>query len=330
MADVRITFSPDRAAAAERLREAVSAEGYPVALAEISDVASLIESEDQPKPGGATLLIWSRPLVLSALRPGLLRKLRQQRNLIEVSPDGVGPDGGEGDSHVILISGWRGQPFHPGWQRLASELARVCGAPKQALETFEGLGSAAATAAPQAPPAEARQSSRRPQIARMALAVLAGAGLFAAGFAVSSWVRPGASGPQAPPQAAMRTDEAERAPVAADRRVPPGRATLEPADPSSLSRPAPSTPAALEPGSGMASSEAAPPSPAARNGSKTAARKANRDSETRRTKGGSQARGETKRYSRRNSEVMRLFCRGSGRSTPQCRTFLRSTRGSRR
>ncbi|HEX8225431.1 MAG TPA: hypothetical protein VF605_16575, partial [Allosphingosinicella sp.] len=35
---------------------------------------------------------------------------------------------------------------------------------------------------------------------------------------------------------------------------------------------------------------------------------------------------EVKRYSRKHSKTMRLFCQRSGRSTPQCRTFARSIR----
>jgi hypothetical protein len=36
-----------------------------------------------------------------------------------------------------------------------------------------------------------------------------------------------------------------------------------------------------------------------------------------------------KRYSRKYSKTMRLFCQRSGRSTPQCRTFARSVRDQR-
>ncbi len=324
MADVRITFSRDRAAAAERLREAVSAAGYDVALAQIADVEDLIATEDRLQ--SATVLIWSRPLVVSALRPGLLRKLRQQRKLIEVSPDGVGPDGGEGDSHVILISGWRGQPFHPGWQRLASELKRLCGAPTEVPEASRGLGPVEVPAAPQVMPAEPNDSKGRFRIAKPALTLLAALGLFGAGFATGTWVGQGPSLTQQPPVAEMQRGEAKPPRLAADPAASPNVATALPSVLPRSSGLAASEPAQVEPRSIAPSPTAAPASPAAREPSKMPSRKAKKGSETRLTKGSSPVRRETKRYSRRNSEVMRLFCQGSGRSTPQCRTFLRSTR----
>lgn len=328
MADVRITFTRDRAAAAKRLRDAVSAEGYDVALAEISDVEALIEAEDRHQT--ATVLIWSRPLLSSALRPGSLRKLRQQRKLIEVSPDGVGPDGGDGDQHVILISGWRGQPFHPGWQRLASELKRLCEAPRKAAEVPAPLERVEVPAAPQPIPSETRGRKWNPKAGKLALALLAGIGMFGAGFATSTLLRIGGSGTQAPPAAEMQTDEVKRAPVAADGLVVPDGAAVGPSTPPPPSGIAPAGPATVEPRPTPPLSAATPPSPAAREGWKSASRRAKKESETRLTKGNSPVRGETKRYSRRNSEIMRGFCQGSGRSTPQCRIFLRSTRGSRR
>ena len=329
MADVRITFSPDRAAAAERLREAVSAEGYDVATAEISDVEDLIATEDRQQTGTATLLIWSRPLVLSALRPGMLRQLRQQRMLIEVSADGVGPDGGEGDNHVILISGWRGQPFHPGWQRLAGELKRLCGAPKEAPVAPAGLKHAELPAAPLRAPAEATPSNGRPPTGKLALGLLAALGLFGAGFGTSSWLR-SASETQQPPPAEMQTNQEKRAPVTADPKVRPNVATVGPSVPPGRSGFARSEPAIVEPRSAGAPSTAAPTRSDDGERSKTAPRTASKASGSRLTKGGSPVRRDTKLYSRKNSETMRLFCQGSGRSTPQCRTFLRSTRGSRR
>jgi hypothetical protein len=331
MADVRITFSPDRAAAAERLREAVSAAGYPVALACISDVEELIESEDRHE--AATVLVWSRSLVLSALRAGVLRQLRQQRKLIEVSPDGVGPDGGEGDSHVILISGWRGQPFHPGWQRLAGELGRLCGVPTDASEApvqsekaeipVPLVPAALVPPPPRSVPAESTGRKWRPPVGRAAVTLLAAIGLFGAGFATSTWLRT-ASETQQQSAAEMNTDLPKSAPPAAARAVPPTSAMVAPSAPPTPSGLTPAEPATSEP-----LPPAAAPSSADRDGPKVQ-RKKKKESETRSAKNNEPVRGATKRYSRRNSEVMRLFCEGTGRSTPQCRTFLRETRGSRR
>ncbi len=330
MADVRIRFSRERAAAAERLRDAISAEGYRVALAEISDVQDLVAPEDRHQAERATLLIWSRPLVLSALRPNLLPQLRQQRKLIEVSADGVGPDGGEGDTHVILISGWRGQPFHPGWQRLASELKRLCGAPSDMSEPSEGLRQIKVPATPESAPVEAKRSKGRFPVARLALALLAALGLFGAGFATATWIGQGPSLTRKPPPAGTPGTRANPPPVSTDPAASPDVAIAPPSDPPRSSGLAASEPAQVEPRSVAAPLTAAPPSPAAREEPKTPSPKAKRRSETRPTKGSTPVRREIKPYSRRHSQVMRQFCEGAGRLTPECRTFLRSAPTNRR
>lgn len=331
MADVRIRFSPDRAAAAERLRKAVSAAGYAVDLDHISDPEDLTASEDQHRTGSATILIWSRPLLSSALRPDLLRKLRQQRNLIEVSADGVGPMAADGDTHVILISGWRGQPFHPGWQRIASDLKRICGPRKDAPETDT---AAAQPRPPSVPPSVAQRASSEGKgsnwwssSGRLVLALLAAAGLFSAGFAVSSWTRNEATVPQQQPPGKTEAKQAERVPIAGQPAMAPdagtgGGPSVPPRANSVL---ASSEPATVEPRPIQASSATAPASPAARNNSKATPREATKGSASRSARSRAPASSEKKRYSRNNSRTMRLFCEGSGRSTPQCRTFLRST-----
>jgi hypothetical protein len=34
----------------------------------------------------------------------------------------------EAEARVSLLSGWQGQPYHPGWQKVLAELKRICGA----------------------------------------------------------------------------------------------------------------------------------------------------------------------------------------------------------
>lgn len=329
MADVRIRYSPDRTAAAERLREAISAAGYAVASDQISDLDDLIAGEDRHRAGMVNLLIWSRPLLSSGLRPGLLRKLRQQRNLIQVSADGVGPQAADGDDHVILISGWRGQPFHPGWQRIASDLKRLCGPGTLAVETEAGSGQLGPPAGSQPMPAEGAISNWWPSVRGLVLALLAAAGLFGAGYGISRWIGNDASGPQQPPAAPIQTRKAERAPaagqpgIAADVGI--GEQSVPPSANPGLASPEPAT---VEPRQIQASPTPAPASPAARKPSKATSRQATAEIAPRPTRGRSQMPNEKKRYSRANSRTMRLFCEGSGRSTPQCRTFLRSAGGS--
>lgn len=335
MADVRIIFSPDRAPAAERLREAVSAEGYDVVAEPIKDVEELIAAEDRLQKGTATLIIWSRSLVLSALQPGVLRQLRQRGNLIEVSPDGVGPQAADGDTNVILISGWRGQPFHPGWQRIAGDLKRLCGPPKENSEAAVGVVQPEPIAAPLPVLAESKPSDRPSRARGWALAAIGAIALFGAGFGAASWIGNRGSEPGQPPPARMQERQPAQVPLAerpqgsvfaqAESPAPPrpsGSAPSESSDGGAATN-QPATAAAPAPA-------AAVPAPAdAEPRSKRTASK-EKESASRTAKNRSAARVETKRYSRANSEVMRLFCEGSGRSTPQCRTFLRSVRGKRR
>lgn len=322
MASVRITFSPDRAAAASRLREAISGAGYDVTLDQTSDLEELLAA-GATRQGGATILVWSRQLVSSALQPGLLRKLRQNPKLIEVSADGVGPQAADGDNHVILLSGWRGQLFHPGWQRLAGELKRLCGPPPAVAPPPQAsLERPAVRDVPPAaaPKAGAPDRQRRPGF--VMLAVLAGAGLFGAGFATSSWLTTNA-GPKspsltkAPAQGVADVGKTRIAPVAATpivaapRTANPGSGTSEPA------------PALANP----LKSAAATGVPAAKKPSRTkATRTADKEAATGSAKARPSPRKDTKRYSRRNSKLMRLFCQGSGRTTPECRSFTRATR----
>lgn len=329
MADVRITYSPDKAAAAERIREAIAAEGYEAFSDPISDLEDLLETNDRKQPGTATLLVWSRPLVTAALRPGLLRQLRQQRNLIEVSPDGVGPQAPSGDSHVIMLSGWRGQPFHPGWQRIATELKRLS-VPRTGAPAAPPVSTSRPTNAAEPPPkpkavAGGSSGGRRGLI----LASLAALGLVSA-VGAGTWIgNMGDGGPREDPPAKARSTipspsaeiSQSAAPLVAATARQPVQATTIPASTSE--------PADREALAAGASSAADPASPSARQNS-GATRKESRKAATAKSRSDAPAPREIKPYSRRNSKVMRLFCEGSGRSTPQCRTFLRSTAARRR
>ncbi len=328
MPDVRITYSRDKAAAAARLMEAIAGAGYAVRSDEIAELEDLFDPDHGHRSGDATLLIWSRTLLSSALHSGLLRQVRQERNLIEVSADGVGPQAPEGDNRVVMISGWRGQPFHPGWQRIADELKRICGSgsgvPEPPARAEPVLPRAAAA---DASVAEPRKDIRRLPIARLSLALLAAAGLFGAGFATATWVGTEGSGSQGA-QATSAPIVEERSGAPADARQP-GLVVPPMTRPVPLTAQAPAVAAA--PASGTDASPGSPASEASsspkRNRNGAERRKSERADNDRPAKASSAA---DKRYSRRNSKVMREFCEGAGSGTPQCRTFLRSTQQSRR
>jgi hypothetical protein len=311
MAEVAILHAPDKAAVAARLGEAIAAAGYAVAAVEVEAPERLADALGSAA-ADARILIWSRPLVAHALLTGEVARIRQLRDVIEVSADGIEPPSGSGESRVVLISGWRGQPFHPGWQRIQLDLKRLCGARKGPAEAPRPASARSARGA--APAASAAPGSRpwarTGLIAGIAAAVL----LILAGVGVASWFgrsapaerprqeasEPGPSPQAVPPPEPMPAPTPEAAPVAP--AAAPSSPPAAPA-PAATGEAATAAPAAAPPAKSRPSSPAArPPRP--------------------------DPKVATKRYSPRNSTVMRQFCARSGRSTPQCRTFLGAVRAS--
>jgi hypothetical protein len=292
MADVLVIFTPDRRSAAEQLAQASRDSGYEAALAEIGPGGAGIAELARGVP--AALLVWSRPLVSSAMLGTWLAGLRQIPNLIEVSIDGIEPETGDA-GRVVLLSGWRGQPHHLGWQRIVETLNRLH-APRpvraQAQRTF---------------PTESRVPSGRPEAAagsvgrrrRFALPALAVVAALAA-VAALSWNRSAAPAPEPArlPHAAAPVPAAE---------LPGAPTTPAPAGP---------TPEARGLGEPVSLTQSSSPRDAAR---------AARPSRSR----AAAAAVPVKRYSRRYSKTMRLFCARSGRPTPQCRIYRRSVQASR-
>lgn len=301
MAEILVLYLADKKAAATRLADAMAAAGYAVASregAQPQELAGLAQAAEPP-----CVLVWSRAAVSSAVQDGWLGQVRTARGLIEVSFDGITPPYAD-ESRVILLSGWRGEPFHPGWQRVLERLKSVPSSPRPA------------------PPAEPVRREQRPdrkpvadraptdgEAPRKKPAILVGALLLAgAAAAAAAWI--GGSG------------SAQDAPAAVDSPAPRAAAPAAVAAPSpsaaATSAPAPAPAAAVQNAAAPAVEEQRVPERPAR-------RKAAAAQETPR-KSARAADGPVKRYSRRHSATMRAFCEGTGRSTPQCRTFLRSTR----
>ncbi|MDP9414741.1 MAG: hypothetical protein M3Q08_11805 [Pseudomonadota bacterium] len=329
MADVLIIYPADKQTAATRLSEAIGSAGYSVTSREVSDPGGFPAALDQASTVKAALLIWSRSLVSWALREGNLARLRKQKNVVEVSADGITPLS-EGDTNrVALISGWRGQPFHPGWQRILSDLARLCGAPPAPVEHPSQSSSVEAKRAEPAErsPAATEAGSTKPprRFATAAIAVVAMLGL---AIGAVSWISRSnfqanaVSRPKPETAAPARLRPIRPSAVSPNSAQPnadtplqtasaaPARSVAEPM-PKNREAAAASAPAAAElPTKGSAGKKSAPD----RKARETPVRK---------------PRPPTKRYSRQFSETMRLFCERSGRSTPQCRTFRQSTRAAR-
>jgi len=322
MADVVIIHAPDKGPAAARLAEAVAGAGYAVAAVEVADPERLAEALNGAD-ADARILIWSRPLVSHALLSGDLPRIRQLRNVIEVSADGITPPSGGDDSRVVLISGWRGQPFHPGWQRINAELKRLCGARKGPAEAVRPTAVPASVRAEQAASPAGSASAGRPARTRLIAGAGAAALLVAAALGGASWLSR-----RAPPEPARQEvpPAPQPAPSPAARSVPaplpqpsgapatPATASAEPESTAPSSSPAPE-------GGGGQSGSAGPPA------AKPATRSSAPQGSVRRDARPA-PQGPAKKYSPKYSKVMRQFCERSGRSTPQCRTFLRSVRDS--
>lgn len=296
MAEILVLHLAEKKAAAGRLAEALAAAGYAAAPREVAQPQEIAELAHAADP--ASLLVWSRGAVSSAVQDGWLGRVRTAPGLVEVSFDGITPPYAD-ESRVVLLSGWRGEPFHPGWQKVLERLKRMPltqQAPAPVAQPRVESRPAAA-AKPEAKPAgEARPSSRKPAIVLGAL-LLVGA---AAGTA--TWMSSGggeARDPIRPEEVAPRPAPAR--PVAA----PPASAPVA-AVPAPVAAPAP---------------EEADEQRAERPARKKAAASAKANSR----QAARADDGPVKRYSRRHSATMRKFCEGNGRSTPQCRTFLRST-----
>ncbi len=297
MAEILLIFPPDKEAAAGRIEAALASAGHEALL---EPVAGADGEAIARKASGraAALLIWSRPLAAAADLGQWPAALRRLPNLIEVSTDGIAPQSGD-ERRVVLLSGWRGQPFHLGWQRLLDELEKL-GARRSAKPRPVSAPAAAAPAP--APGARAPAGSAVPARGRrLALPAAAALALLGA-VGGAAWIGSKASDP-----------------------APPSR----PSPPAAAPAPAPPPEAAIETGAGPAraaapSATAAPESPPTPQAGPSRPVRAASAPKRRPA-----AEPPLKRYSKKHSKTMRLFCARSGRSTPQCRTFARSMAADR-
>jgi hypothetical protein len=314
MTDLLLLFTADKKPAAAQLAEAGRAAGYLPRLEEVAaaDGAAILAHAR----AGPALLLWSRTLAGAAVADGWLTGLRQLPNLVEVSTDGIAPDTGE-VGRVVLLSGWRGQPYHLGWQQIVERLGRI--APPRGVPPPGALPEKAAPAAAGAgatrPPAAKRSRFALPALGLAALVAAAGAAMW-------SGSRSPAPVP-APVEAPRPGSEAPAAPAPAPAPAPPpAPAPAPPPAPVSTPSTAPApelAPPAVVPPTPVREEARAPVEPIRSPPSRPA-------SAPRKSAAPAPGPGPVKRYSRRYSKTMRLFCARSGRGTPQCRTFVRSMR----
>ncbi|HEX9963920.1 MAG TPA: hypothetical protein VGB04_02945 [Allosphingosinicella sp.] len=311
MVDVRLLYPLEKAEAAARLADSIAAAGYQVEREGLGDGRAFPDLAAEAGKAKALLLIWSRGLVSAAMAGTALASARRHPNLIEVSADGIEPAGTEA-SPVILLSGWRGQPYHQGWQRILGEIKRLCGAGEAPARS---LGPLAAEK-----PATGREGAATPRRLTIRTAVAAGALIAASLGAVALHER--GSGDSA-------TGGERAAAVAAAGRAPPAPRTQIAAAPAPLAPIAPEAqagPAAAPPPAAPAPATSTAPAPEAISKRAVPRRPATAQRRSARERLAVASAPEVKRYSRKHSKTMRLFCQRSGRSTPQCRTFARSIR----
>ena len=358
MIDAVLLYSPDKAAAALRLEEAIRNSGYGIN----ARAAGQDGLEGEGGVAKAVIVIWSRASMALAPVQAAAEAARRSGRLIEVSVDGIMPVRVD-DSGIVLLSGWRGEPFHPGWQRIKAALDRLCGAPSPAAAGAPRKAPAPAAAPPPAAsgaadPAPPQAAARAPvasapreparQRSRWLVPALAGSALLAAAAGGATWWGSGSPAPQ--PEAV-----APAAPVQAEPGAtrPPAQEPMPTTAPP-MAEAAPDTPdsageAAEKKPSAAASKSKAAEIPAAtvsgryspknskimrqfceRSGRSTAQCRAFRRAQA----AGDGAAGESRRRPAeqrvryRNAENMRLFCDRAGKGTRECRVFLRNTRGA--
>jgi hypothetical protein len=345
MADILILFPPDKKGAAQQIFEALKEARFASRLEPLDAVGG--ETALKAAEGaGAAILIWSRGLAASAVMAGWLGPLRRLPHLTEVSTDGIAPQGGD-ESRVILLSGWRGQPFHLGWQRIVGELERSGVAARRAEAVRPARGAALPPRKPGAKEvAEAQPAGRSAgagagaagRMRRFVLPAAAAAALIGA-LGAAAWVEDQGS-PRAQTSgrngvavtAATPAPGSRPQPANADMPGDGGLPLTSPGDDFSEVEADAAAPVAVagaaaplgrlggpsrDGGAGAAPARAAvtaiPARVAAAPSRQTAKAKAVQTSPV------------VKRYSRKNSKKMRRFCERAGRGTPECRVFARST-----
>jgi hypothetical protein len=311
MVDVRLLYPAEKTEAAARLEDALEAAGYGVERKALGDALPDLAAEG--REARVLLLIWSRGLVSAAMADGGLGEARRRPNLIEVSVDGIEPTLGAEVSPVVLLSGWRGQPFHLGWQRILGEIERLCGSRVGAgRKATPEAGSIAA-------PVRAGAASKpaRPVVR----AAFAAGALIAATLGAAAVLDRGAADP-APPAATRAAG------VAMAASPGPGSPARQEASPVAAGTAVEAAPAGTFAAEGAPAATPVASRPERR---PSANRPARRPAAEPRSAGSRRLASapEVKRYSRKHSKTMRLFCQRSGRSTPQCRSFARSMRALR-
>jgi hypothetical protein len=334
MIDVEIIYPGEKQAMAGRLRGALVEAGYQVEAKAGVDFLAV------PADAKALVIIWDRFSIRLPAMQDVARAARKAGRAIDVSSDGITPIGMPDEARLIQFSGWRGDPHHPGWKRILTELNRLCGQRAPGVAAAEIRAPAAPARRGSAGKGEGHGGTRR----RPFLPLIALAGLLAIILVIAGW-KSGRFGlvPHPGPSAAPAV--ARREPP---RAALPPRGNRETRESPGLSNPA----GGAEPPSPLAAGSAAE-EPAARGGGAAgppAARRGNGSNPSncgstsdcagkpaaRTRAAGKGPPGRSARHATRPairytifSENMRLFCQRAGRRTPECRLFRGQFRHSK-
>lgn len=309
MNDVQIIFPKGKETIAERLREAIGRAGYDVSAGEGVDTGAWPVAGD----ASAVLILWDRATMAHPGLQAVAADARQAGRALDISTDGITPRGFRDESRLIQLSGWRGEPFHPGWKRILAELQRLYGGERKPAPP-------APAASRQAPDAPASDASSRPKDGRglsgkVILAVLA---LVLVAALVGFWLMSKHSSPAEPvrqPIAPAVTTSRPAEALPEQTRTAPSAATVE-------------TPSAAAPAAGGETQSNAAANPIPPQSEQPPVSLASPTKPAKSVK----ARHEEKRkavHYTKYAKTMRLFCERSGRDTPQCRLFMRQTRGAK-
>lgn len=129
MVDVFISYSRTDQALVALLARAVEAEGYDLWWdAELPPHKSygdvITEMIGRAK---AAIVVWSAEAVKSEWVRAEADMARNQRKLVQTALDNAVPPLPFNQIQYAELTGWRGEPDHPGWRKVRASLAELCG-----------------------------------------------------------------------------------------------------------------------------------------------------------------------------------------------------------
>ena len=364
MTDVVIRSASEQTELAGKLGGAIEDAGFQVWRADGPDDDFWHSGEvvERIRSAGAAVVIWSEGAAASALICDEANAARQQKKLIQVSADGRAPPAPFDRAPVAQLSGWRGESGHPGWRQIISQLEAMSAsgggekAKRQIMSAFRWftLPSLALPRRFRADPVLALPSpynpvgsrnSRRfePATALLLVALTSAAG--AAGWVGGrqQGIREGTAMIAAAPAGTERMPSASA--DAGGGRIASSAGIPSPAFPPPAVRTSAAAPAVLTAPAPAPAQSAAPAAPAVTPSirpeatqlkTKTAAKASGQNKGPVRSKTAPKPKPAAKpkpvrpKIKYRYSETMRLFCRGAGKATAECRTFRRNAPRNRR